>query len=87
VSWHGRVEIGEQPGEGALPAVLLFAGSVVVLALQDGQEFEAGGEEAAVLADRFERAVQFGRAGAVAVAEQPERRCCVGDLCRAAGRD
>ena len=40
--------------------------------LQDRAELDAGGEEAAVLADRRERAVQLGGARAAAVAEQPE---------------
>jgi hypothetical protein len=42
------------------------------LALQDGSEFDAGLEEGAVLADGIEGAVEFGRACAVAVAEQAE---------------
>ena len=49
--------------------VLTLLGGVV-LGLQGGPELNAGLEEGAVLADRFEGAVQLVGAGAVAVAEQ-----------------
>ena len=50
---------------------LLVFGGVVVLALQGRAELDAGLEEGAGFADGFERAVEFGWAGAVAVAEEP----------------
>ena len=47
---------------------LLLRQGVVVLVLQGRSELDTGLEERAGLADGFERAVQLGRAGAVAVA-------------------
>src|SRR3954466_11741387 len=43
---------------------------MVALVLQGGPELDAGLEEGAGFADRFEGAVEFGWAGAVAVAEE-----------------
>ena len=50
--------------------VLAHGGGVVVLGLQGGAELDAGLEERAGFADRLERAVELGWAGAVAVAEE-----------------
>ena len=51
----------------AVPSAL--SGGVVALPLQGGPELDGSDEEAAGLADRFEVAVHFNGAGAVAVAE------------------
>ena len=61
----------EDVGEQLLAAGLVVLGCVVVLSLERGAELDAGLEVAAGFADRFEGAVQLGRPGAVAVAEQP----------------
>jgi hypothetical protein len=50
--------------------VLALGCGVVVLGLQGGSELDAGLEERAGFADRFEGAVQLWWAGAVAVAEE-----------------
>jgi len=52
------------------PLLLMVAGGMVVLGLQGGPERDAGLEERAGLADGLEGAIQLGRSGAVAVAEQ-----------------
>ena len=49
----------------------LWATVLVVLGLQDGAELDAGLEVGAGFADGLEGAVELGRAGAPAVAEQP----------------
>jgi len=63
------VEAGDESLEEVGAVGLLMLGGVVVLALQGGPEFDAGLEAGAGLADDLEGAVEFGWAGAVAVAE------------------
>ena len=65
------VESLEEAVEDLLPADLSFVVGVVSLGLQGGSELDGGDEEGAGFADRFVVAVEFGRAGAVAVAEHP----------------
>ena len=48
----------------------MAGGGVVALGGEGGPELDAGLEEGAGFADRLEGAVQLGRAGAVAVAEE-----------------
>src|SRR5450759_5860227 len=62
--------LGEAVRRTGPPVGLRFGVGVVVLGLQGGPELNAGLEERAGLTDRFEGAVQLGRSGAVAVAEQ-----------------
>jgi hypothetical protein len=52
------------------PMGLVVIGGVVALTLQGGPELDVGVEVGAGFADRLEGAVEFGWAGAVAVAEQ-----------------
>ena len=70
--WSGClvVDAGQEPGEQVGAVGLVVVGGVVALALQDGPELDAGLEEGAGFADGFEGAVEFGWAGAVAVAEE-----------------
>jgi hypothetical protein len=65
------VEAGEQRGEQLLAVVLVPGGGGVALSSESRAEVDAGLEVAAGLADGFECAVQLGRAGAPAVAQQP----------------
>ncbi len=60
----------EEPVEQVGAVGLVVLGGVVALALQGGPELDAGLEEGAGFADGFEGAVEFGWAGAVAVAEE-----------------
>ncbi|GLW36051.1 hypothetical protein Areg01_89850 [Actinoplanes regularis] len=64
------VQAVQESGEQLGAVGLVVLGGVVVLTLQGGPELDAGLEEGAGLADGLERAVEFGWAGAVAVAEQ-----------------
>jgi hypothetical protein len=61
------VDLVDEPGKKFLAASLAIGGGVVVLG---GPELDAGLEVAAGFADGLEDAVQLGRAGAVAVAQQ-----------------
>jgi hypothetical protein len=64
------VDAGEEPVEQVGAVGLVMFGGVVALAEQGGPELDAGLEERAGFADGFEGAVEFGWAGAAAVAEQ-----------------
>jgi hypothetical protein len=64
------VEVAKQTLEQVASVVLALGGGVVVLGLQGGSELDAGLEEGAGFADRFERAVRLWRPCAVAVAEE-----------------
>jgi len=59
----------KEPVEDLLSADLALVGGVVSVGLQGGAELDGRDEEGAGLADRFEMAVQFDGASAVAVAE------------------
>jgi len=65
------VDVGQELVEQISAVGLVVFGGVVVLALQGGPEFDAGGEEGAGFTDRFEGAVQLGWPGAVPL---PSRR-------------
>jgi hypothetical protein len=64
------IEVGDESMEEVGAVGLLMLDGVVVLALEGGPELDAGLEEGAGFADGLEGAVEFGWAGAVAVAEE-----------------
>jgi hypothetical protein len=83
------VDAGQQLVEQVGAVGLVVLGGVVALAAQGGPEFDAGLEQGAGFADGFEGAVQFGWAGAVAVAGEQVgavRRCCRSGLANSGTR-
>ena len=64
------VDLVDEPGEEFLASGLAVVGGVVVLGGEGWPELDAGLEVAAGFADGLEGAVELGRAGAVAVAEE-----------------
>lgn len=67
-----RLDRVDQSGEQRGASGLAVAGGVVALAEEHGLEGLVGGEVGAVLADRFEAAIELGGPSAPTVAEEPE---------------